>query len=65
MDCEATSKQVEKLAKHFTGEKNLKFARIDASLNEHSKLQVRENFKFIFNVNLFCLFFLSENVRKL
>ncbi|OAY78363.1 Protein disulfide isomerase-like 1-5 [Ananas comosus] len=40
IDCEATSKQVEKLAKHFKGVDNLKIARIDASLNEHPKLQV-------------------------
>lgn len=40
MDCEATSKQVEKLAKHFKDTSNLKFARIDASLNEHPQLQV-------------------------
>lgn len=40
IDCEATSKQVEKLAKYFKGVDNLKFARIDASLNEHPKLQI-------------------------
>ncbi|XP_008795059.2 protein disulfide isomerase-like 1-5 [Phoenix dactylifera] len=40
VDCEATSKQIERLAKHFKGLDNLKFARIDASLNEHPKLQV-------------------------
>ncbi|KAG1335085.1 putative thiol-disulfide exchange intermediate protein [Cocos nucifera] len=40
IDCEATSKQIEKLANHFKGLNNLKFARIDASLNEHPKLQV-------------------------
>lgn len=40
IDCEATSKQIEKLAKHFKGMDGLKFARIDASLNEHPKLQV-------------------------
>ncbi|KAL3528739.1 hypothetical protein ACH5RR_008061 [Cinchona calisaya] len=40
--CEATSKQVEKLAKHFKGLENLVFARIDASENEHPKLQVEE-----------------------
>lgn len=38
--CETTSKQMEKLAKHFKGLDNLIFARIDASLNEHPKLQV-------------------------
>lgn len=38
--CEATSKQIEKLAKHFKGLDNLTFARIDASANEHPKLQV-------------------------
>lgn len=39
-NCEATSKQVEKLAKHYKGSSNLIFARIDASANEHPKLQV-------------------------
>ncbi|KAG9131158.1 hypothetical protein Leryth_020152 [Lithospermum erythrorhizon] len=38
--CETTSKQVEKLAKHFKGLDNLTFARIDASSNEHPLLQV-------------------------
>ncbi|KAM7480457.1 hypothetical protein LguiA_028670 [Lonicera macranthoides] len=38
--CEETSKQVQKLAKHFKGLENLIFARIDASANEHPKLQV-------------------------
>ncbi|XP_022714984.1 protein disulfide isomerase-like 1-6 [Durio zibethinus] len=40
INCETTSKQVEKLAKHFTGLDNLVFAKIDASANEHPKLQV-------------------------
>ncbi|CAK7356699.1 unnamed protein product [Dovyalis caffra] len=40
INCETTSKQVEKLAKHFKGLDNLVFARIDASANEHPKLQV-------------------------
>ncbi|KAK1289767.1 Protein disulfide isomerase-like 1-5 [Acorus calamus] len=40
IDCEATSKQVAKLAKHFKGMENLIFARIDASANEHPKLQI-------------------------
>ncbi|XP_011072364.1 protein disulfide isomerase-like 1-6 [Sesamum indicum] len=40
--CETTSKQVEKLAKHFKGLDNLVFARIDASTNEHPKLQVED-----------------------
>ncbi|KAI0524329.1 hypothetical protein KFK09_003695 [Dendrobium nobile] len=40
IDCEATSRQIEKLAKHFRGQENVKFARIDASLNEHPKLQI-------------------------
>ncbi|KAK8970469.1 Protein disulfide isomerase-like 1-5 [Platanthera guangdongensis] len=40
IDCETTSKQVEKLAKHFKGQENVMFARFDASLNEHPKLQV-------------------------
>ncbi|CAA6672888.1 unnamed protein product [Spirodela intermedia] len=43
IDCEATSKQVEKLAEHFKEVGSLIFGRIDASLNEHPKLQV-ENF---------------------
>ncbi|MQL72858.1 hypothetical protein Taro_005192 [Colocasia esculenta] len=43
IDCEETSKQVEKLAKHFKGTPNLVFGRIDASLNEHPNLQV-DNF---------------------
>jgi len=42
MNCEALSKQVEKLAKHFKGFDNLVFARIDASANEHTKLQVSQ-----------------------
>ncbi|XP_062228134.1 protein disulfide isomerase-like 1-5 [Phragmites australis] len=40
VDCEAISKNVEKLAKQFSGLDSLKFARIDASVNEHPKLQV-------------------------
>ncbi|CAL5046187.1 unnamed protein product [Urochloa decumbens] len=40
VDCEAISKNVEKVAKHFSGLDNLKFARIDASVNEHPKLKV-------------------------
>lgn len=40
IECEGTRKQVEKLAKHFKGQEIVKFARIDASLNEHPKLQV-------------------------
>lgn len=45
VDCEAISKNVEKLAKHFNdlGQTNLKFARIDASVNEHPKLQVNQS----------------------
>lgn len=42
MTCDAVSKQVEKLAKHFRGLENLSFARIDASANEHPKLQVTD-----------------------
>ncbi|KAJ4958068.1 hypothetical protein NE237_025179 [Protea cynaroides] len=42
IDCEKTSKQIEKLAKHFKGLKNLIFARIDASTNEHPKLQITD-----------------------
>ncbi|CAI8584841.1 unnamed protein product [Vicia faba] len=41
-NCEDTSKQVEKLAKHYKGSSNLVFSRIDASVNEHSKLQVND-----------------------
>ncbi|KAF5741675.1 protein disulfide isomerase-like 1-6 isoform X2 [Tripterygium wilfordii] len=40
INCETTSKQIEKLAKHFKGLDTLMFARIDASANEHPKLQV-------------------------
>lgn len=40
INCDATSKQMEKLAKHFKAMDNLIFAKIDASANEHSKLQV-------------------------
>ncbi|MBA0864369.1 hypothetical protein Goshw_002296 [Gossypium schwendimanii] len=40
INCETTSKQVEKLAKHFKGLDSLIFAKIDASANEHPKLQV-------------------------
>ncbi|XP_010503804.1 PREDICTED: protein disulfide isomerase-like 1-6 [Camelina sativa] len=40
VNCEALSKQVEKLSKHFKGFENLVFARIDASANEHPKLEV-------------------------
>lgn len=40
INCETTSKQVEKLAKHFKGLENLVFGKIDASANEHPKLQV-------------------------
>ncbi|KAI9107905.1 hypothetical protein K1719_021241 [Acacia pycnantha] len=42
INCEATSKHVEKLAKHYKGSSNLSFARIDASANEHPKLQVND-----------------------
>lgn len=42
INCEATSKQVEKLAKHYKGSSNLIVARIDASANEHPKLQVND-----------------------
>ncbi|KAJ1433965.1 Thioredoxin-like superfamily [Sesbania bispinosa] len=41
-NCEATSKQVEKLAKHYKGSSDIIFARIDASANEHPKLQVND-----------------------
>ncbi|CAN6927885.1 unnamed protein product [Brassica oleracea] len=42
VNCEAMSKQVVKLAKHFKGFENLVFARIDSSTNEHAKLQVND-----------------------
>ncbi|CAN0858613.1 Protein disulfide isomerase-like 1-6 [Linum grandiflorum] len=42
INCETTSKQVEKLAKHFKGSDNLVIARIDASANEHPKLEVTD-----------------------
>ncbi|VFQ92931.1 unnamed protein product [Cuscuta campestris] len=40
ISCETTSKQMDKLAKHFKGLENLVFARIDASANEHPNLKV-------------------------
>lgn len=40
INCETISKHVERLAKHFKGLDNLVFARVDASGNEHPKLQV-------------------------
>ncbi|KAL6996475.1 protein disulfide isomerase-like [Sarracenia purpurea var. burkii] len=40
INCETTSKQVEKLAKHFKGLDDLIFARIDASVNEHPRLKI-------------------------
>ncbi|KAF2301213.1 hypothetical protein GH714_020846 [Hevea brasiliensis] len=40
INCETTSKQIEKLAKHFKGLETLVFGKIDASANEHPKLQV-------------------------
>lgn len=40
--CETTSKQIEKLVKHFKGLEHLTFARIDASANEHPKLEVND-----------------------
>ncbi|XP_057542863.1 protein disulfide isomerase-like 1-6 [Amaranthus tricolor] len=42
MSCDATSKQVEKLAKHFKGLENLIFAKIDAAANEHPRLEVTD-----------------------
>lgn len=39
LNCDTTSKQIEKLAKHFKSLDNLIFARIDASANEHPRLQ--------------------------
>ncbi|XP_012445894.1 protein disulfide isomerase-like 1-6 [Gossypium raimondii] len=47
INCETTSKQVEKLAKHFKGLDSLIFAKIDASANEHPKLQV-DNYPSLF-----------------
>ncbi|KVI05991.1 Thioredoxin domain-containing protein [Cynara cardunculus var. scolymus] len=41
LSCETTSKQVEKLAKHFKGLENMVFAKIDASVNEHPKLETK------------------------
>nr|AFK38080.1 unknown [Lotus japonicus] len=41
-NCEEISKQVEKLAKHYKGSSNLKFAKIDGSANEHPQLQVND-----------------------
>lgn len=55
MGCDTTSKQVEKLAKHFKGLENLIFAKIDAAANEHPKLEVSN----IIRVNthfLYCFF---------
>ncbi|XP_065867689.1 protein disulfide isomerase-like 1-6 isoform X2 [Euphorbia lathyris] len=48
INCETTSKQMEKLAKHFKGLDNLVFAKIDASANEHPKLQVEDYPKLLF-----------------
>ncbi|GMH17677.1 hypothetical protein Nepgr_019518 [Nepenthes gracilis] len=42
INCDVLSKQVEKLAKHFKGLDNLIFVKIDASANEHPKLQVTD-----------------------
>ncbi|XP_058113917.1 protein disulfide isomerase-like 1-6 isoform X2 [Magnolia sinica] len=42
MTCEKMSKEIEKLATHFKGVDNLLFARIDASSNEHPKLQIND-----------------------
>ncbi|PON88442.1 DnaJ-like [Trema orientale] len=41
INCETTTKQVEKLAKHFKGS-DLIFGRFDAAANEHPKLQVSD-----------------------
>ncbi|EPS69648.1 hypothetical protein M569_05111, partial [Genlisea aurea] len=40
--CEAASKQIQKLAKHFEGLDGLVFARLDASLNEVPNLNVED-----------------------
>lgn len=58
-NCEGTSKQVEKLAKHYKGSSNLIFARIDASANEHPKLQVGV----MKNCHLRFFFFYRQNTR--
>ncbi|XP_010249710.1 PREDICTED: protein disulfide isomerase-like 1-6 [Nelumbo nucifera] len=42
LNCETTNKQIEKLAKHFKKLDNLIFAKIDASSNEHPKLQIND-----------------------
>ncbi|XP_077210075.1 protein disulfide isomerase-like 1-6 [Tasmannia lanceolata] len=42
INCEAVSKKIEKLAMHFKGFDNLIIARIDASSNEHPKLQIND-----------------------
>ncbi|XP_027344209.1 protein disulfide isomerase-like 1-6 isoform X2 [Abrus precatorius] len=42
INCDAISKQVDKLSKHYKGSSTLIFARIDASTNEHPKLQVND-----------------------
>lgn len=42
LNCESTSKQMEKLAKHFKGLETLVFAKMDASVNEHPKLEVED-----------------------
>jgi protein disulfide-isomerase A1 len=44
VECDAITKVVEKAAKHFEGNSNLKFARIDVSSNEHPKLEVSSDF---------------------
>ncbi|XP_065638499.1 protein disulfide isomerase-like 1-6 [Quercus suber] len=54
ISCETTSKHVEKLAKHFKGLDNLVFARIDASTNEHPKLQVSAMKSCIIAILLLC-----------
>ncbi|KAF8050180.1 hypothetical protein N665_2032s0008 [Sinapis alba] len=58
---EAMSKQVLKLAKHFKGFENLVFARIDASVNEHAKLQV-DDFPTIFLTKDMAVF-INEKLR--
>ncbi|KAJ3692079.1 hypothetical protein LUZ60_012429 [Juncus effusus] len=40
VECDSITKLMEKTAKHFEGIQNLKFGRIDASSNEHPKLQI-------------------------
>lgn len=62
INCDTTSKQMEKLAKHFKGLENLVFARIDASENEHPKLQVSF---FVFAASQYPLLCISTRIHSL